>query len=106
MNKILRNRRNIAGKNIRRYTYKTTRILASNNPRELDFVLDNSYDNALYTFNLINDHMNVWFMNFHENHKNVKNRGKLKGYTNKFTCLLVVNIHKLFKIASNNFYDY
>ena len=70
MNKILRNRRNIAEK-IRGYTYKTKRILASNNPRELDFAFDNSYDNALYTFNLINDHMNVCFMNFHENHKNM-----------------------------------
>ena len=65
MNKILRNRRNIAEK-IRGYTYKTKRILASNNPRELDFTFDNSYGNALYTFNLINDHMNVCFMNFHE----------------------------------------
>ena len=70
MNKILRNQRNIAEK-IKRYTYKTTRILASNNPRELDFALDNSYDNALYTYNLVNDHMNVCFMNFYENHKNM-----------------------------------
>ena len=65
MNKILRNRRNIAEK-IRGYTYKTKRILASNNPRELDFAFDNSYGNALYRFNLINDHTNVCFMNFHE----------------------------------------
>ena len=70
MNKMLRNRRNIAEK-IRGYTYKTKRILASNNPRELDFAFDNSCDNVLYTFNLINDHMNVCFMNFHENHKNM-----------------------------------
>ena len=36
MNKLIRKWRNIAEK--RRYTYKTTRILASNNSRELDFV--------------------------------------------------------------------
>ena len=58
-------------KKIRQYTYKTTRILASNNPRELDFALDNSYDNALYTYNLVNDHMNVCFMNFYESNKNM-----------------------------------
>ena len=78
MNKILRIQRNIAEKN-KRYTYKTTRILASNNPRELDFELDSSYDNALYTYNLINDHMNVCFMNFYENHKICEKSRKMKG---------------------------
>ena len=77
LNKLLRKWRNIAEK--RRYTYKTTRILASNNPGELDFVSDNSYDNALYTFNLIDDHMNVCFMHFHENHKICKQLRKIKG---------------------------
>ena len=124
MNKILRNRRNIAEK-IRGYTYKTKRILASNNPRELDFTFDNSYGNALYTFNLINDHNNLTKnmktyirrqqhkkkkkkklkkKNYTPRHKTkrkpqkyVKNRGKLKGYTNKIICLSVVNIHILLK---------
>ena len=52
LNKILRNRRNIEEK-IRWYTYKATGISASNSPRELDFVLNDSYDNVLYPFNII-----------------------------------------------------
>ena len=63
LNKILRNRRNIEEK-IRWYTYKATSISASNSPRELDFVLNDSYDNVLYPFlTLLMNNMNICFVN-------------------------------------------
>ena len=54
MNKTLRNRRNIA-KKVRWYTYSAISAFATNSPRELDFVLNDSCDNVLYPINRINE---------------------------------------------------